>query len=250
MNVMNAAASRRMPSADWLAFGVALAAVFLKYLEPALMSIIALVVFLPSILRELGVLKDADEWTRGIMHRAGFHAALMVVAILTVNYVAVNAGWFEAGPDRRWPLEVQFFRLGVVWIFLVSYVIQYWGARDGVFRILLVVGAMNLAPAMILARGDQQMSWSQGGWLALLGGAIACVLFVGLAYLVRRRPRLGASVLLVILVASVVATMVTGLQGREPRQAWDFASSLLQHGIVLGVTAAALFLGERTATAD
>jgi hypothetical protein len=44
--------------------------------------------------------------------------------------------------------------------------------------------------------------------------------------------------------------MVAGLKGQEPRQAWGFASSLLQHGIVLGVTAAALFLGERTVTSD
>jgi len=50
---------RRLLSADWLAFGVALAAVFLKYLEPSVLGAISLVVFLPSVLREVGVLHDA-----------------------------------------------------------------------------------------------------------------------------------------------------------------------------------------------
>ena len=144
---------KRLPSADWLAFGVALAAVFLKYLAPSLLGIIALVVFLPSILREVGVLKDTDEWARGIMHRAGFHAALVVVLFVTVNYVAVMSGGFATSDTRHWPLEVQFFRSAAMWVFVVSYVIQYWGAREGVFRILVVAGIMNLAPVVAVPAG-------------------------------------------------------------------------------------------------
>lgn len=230
---------KRLPSADWLAFGVALAAVFLKYLEPAVMSIIALVVFLPSILRETGVLHDIDEWTRGIMHRAGFHAAMAVVALLTVNYAAVQFGWFADTAHGHWPLEVQVFRLAAMWVFLVSYVIQYWGAREGVFRILVVAGVLNLAPVAVLLRPDNTMPAAAMS----LAAAVACLLLVGLAFIVRRWPRAGAAVMAAVLLAG--AALVFGVAAGTSTSRWSFAASVLQNAIVFGVTAIALFCENR-----
>ena len=226
---------KRLPSADWLAFGVALAAVFLKYLAPSLLGIIALVVFLPSILREVGVLKDTDEWARGIMHRAGFHAALVVVLFVTVNYVAVMSGGFATSDTRHWPLEVQFFRSAAMWVFVVSYVIQYWGAREGVFRILVVAGIMNLAPVVAVLRPDYTVSLAD----ALLAGAVSALLMFGLATLTRRWPRVGAGIMVALLVAAIATPLVFNRSASS--SAWDFAASHLQNGIIFGVTSIALF---------
>ncbi len=48
--------SRILPSIDWVALGG----------------------FGPPALRELGILKDDDEYTRNIRWRAGFHTALAI----------------------------------------------------------------------------------------------------------------------------------------------------------------------------
>jgi hypothetical protein len=51
---------------------------------------------LPSALRELGILRDADEYTLGAMRRAGFHAALAVAAMLALGHGLALV-------VRRWP---------------------------------------------------------------------------------------------------------------------------------------------------
>ena len=82
---MNTLALRRLPSADWIAFGLAVAALCLQYVYPVAFGLIALAVFAPSILREIGLLNDTDEWSTGIMHRAGVHALVMVGLALLVR---------------------------------------------------------------------------------------------------------------------------------------------------------------------
>lgn len=227
--MMNTMTMRRLPSADWMAFGVAILAVFLKYLEPTLMSFIALVVFLPSILREVGLLKDADEWSRGIMHRAGFHAVLAAVAVVTLDYLAVNFWGFDQGGSGRWPLGTATMRLVVTYVFLVSYVLQYWGARDGVFRILVVQGLLVMSPILTVFRG----SHGDLTELVLLVSFLALGLFVGLALVVRRWPRPGALILVVLLVLhlgfSLHATRSTGWS-------WSYLSTLLQTILVFGIS--------------
>ena len=231
---MNTRITRRLPSADWLAFGVALSAVFLKYLEPTLMSFIALVVFLPSILRELGVLRDADEWSRGIMHRAGFHAVLAAVAVVTLDYVAVNFLGFDQQGVGRWPLGTSMMRLTVTWVFLVSYVIQYWGPREGVFRILVVEGLLIMSPVLTIFRGGYRDMVG----LFLLGTILAGAFFVGLAYLTRRWPRAGAVVLVLVLLLQLGGMWhATNLGGWQ----WGIAGTLLQAFLVFGISALVLW---------
>ncbi len=231
---MNTMTMRRLPSADWMAFGVALAAVFLKYLEPTLMTFIALVVFLPSILREVGVLGDGDEWSRGIMHRAGFHAVLAAVAVVTLDYLTVNFGGFDQKGQGIWPLGSSMMRLTVTWVFLVSYVIQYWGAREGVFRILLVEALLFMSPILTVFRNEYPGQTA----LVALSAVVGAGIFVGLAFLARRWPRPGALLLVLLLLAQMGGLVrATTLGGWS----WGFASSVLQAFLVFGISAVVLW---------
>jgi hypothetical protein len=233
---MNTNPVRRLPSADWIAFGVALAALCLHYVFPAVWGLLVLAVFAPSVLREIGVLRDADEWTRGIMHRAGFHGLLAVGGLLALNYLLVLVGWFEPTDALPVPFADETTRKAVVWVFLVSYLLQYWGAREGVFRILMAAAVVGLAPLFAAARHPDAV----GTYLA--GAGINAVVMVVPALLVRRRPRLGGGLLLFFLCVLVIfgATAtdlpdgVTSSTVEAVR--WGMVSVWLQAGLIFGIT--------------
>ncbi len=231
---MNATTVRRLPSADWIAFGVVLSALFLQYLWPAIMGFIIVAVFMPSLLREIGVLRDADEWTRGIMHRAGFHGLLAVGGIIALNYLLILFGWFEPTEKLRLPFSDETMRKAVIWVFLVSYLIQYWGAREGVFRILLGAALVGLAPLIAVTRYPDHLG------IYLLGSLINAAVMLGPAFLVRRWPRLGAGVLLFLLCALVVFGASTVTASNLEAARWGMIQVWLQAGLIFGITGLAL----------
>lgn len=233
---MNTTTVRRLPSADWIAFGIAVAAFCLHYVFPATLGFVILAVFAPSVLREIGVLKDADEWTRGIMHRAGFHGLLAVGGLIALNYLLVLTGRFEPTEVMHVPFSDETMRKAVIWVFLVSYLIQYWGPREGVFRILMATAVVGMAPLFAVARHPDFAG------TYLLGAGINALVMVIPALLVRRWPRLGGGVLLFFLCALVVfgATAmdlpdgVTSSTVEATR--WGMISVWLQAGLIFGIT--------------
>jgi len=231
---MNTTTVRRLPSADWIAFGVALSALFLQYLWPAVMGFIIVAVFAPSVLREIGVLRDADEWSRGIMHRAGFHGLLAVGGIIALNYLLILFGWFEPTEELRLPFADETMRKAVIWVFLVSYLIQYWGAREGVFRILLGAALVGLAPLVAVVRYPDHLG------TYLLGSLINAAVMLGPAFLVRGWPRLGAGVLLFLLCALVVFGVTTVTPSNLEAARWGMIQVWLQAGLIFGITGLAL----------
>lgn len=230
---------RRLPSADWVAFGIGLAAMFLSYLRPALMGLVAVAVFAPSALRELGILRDADEYTLGVMRRAGFHAALAVAAMLALDYGLALAGLYPAEPlSDATVLGAETLRKAAVWVFLLSYLIQYWGARGGAVRVLLGVAVMSLAPLVAFLRPDLQESMRPlAGTMVVVTVANAVVL-AGLALVVRRWPRAGGGLLVVACVAFLAVMAGTGLD--NPRARWGVIAAMVQAALVYGVTGVAL----------
>jgi len=235
----NDATTRRLPSADWLAFGIGVATLFLHFLYPPLLIVTVAAVFAPSVLREAGLLHDGDEWTVRIMHRAGFHALLVTALMIFLGYLAPSLGWhappgnLTTGPDAVFAGET--LRKAVVWVFLISYLLQYWGARLGSFRILLGVAVMNLSPIVGFARMPEGNTASGATFILFALGAAA--LFVGLAFLARHFPRPGGWVLLLLCLA---ACTFMGYQGRDPRATWGVLAVIFQVLLILGVTGVAL----------
>jgi hypothetical protein len=221
-------AVRRLPSIDWIAIGIGLASLILQYRWIHIQWVAVVAVLLPSVLREVGVLKDADEFTLGVARRAGFHALAFIAALFLLGLSmsrlgvdAVNAGG-----------ETLLMRALVV--FLVSYLVQYWGAREGVFRILLGMAAMSLA-AMA---GFLGVAFEPGYLLIPLGSFLGgASLLTGLALLVRARPRLGARALILL---TVLLALLLGCMALSPRLLWGSVLDIIQVGLVFGCTGGAL----------
>lgn len=226
--------TRHLPSADWVAFGIGVTCLFAQYLYAPSQIIVAVAVFAPSVLRELGLLRDGDEWTRAVMHRAGFHAALVAALFILLGYLVPVFG-VQAPVGGIEPQDVfggETLRKAVVGVFLISYLLQYWGGRKGTYRILLGVAVMNVAPILGFMKHSSGM---MGTLLAL--ALSAATLFVGLAMLVRRFPRGAGWVLLALCFFALVFAL---RNIADPRIAWGQISIALQAFLVLGVTGIAL----------
>jgi len=114
-----------------------------------------------------------------------------------------------------------------------GYLLQYWGARLGSFRILLGVGVMNMSPIVGFARrpGSNDMT------IFILVALLAAAVFVGLAFLARHFPRVAGWVLLMLCLA---ACGFMGYQARDPRVTWGGLAVMVQVLLILGVTGVAL----------
>jgi hypothetical protein len=93
----------------------------------------------PGYLRELGWLRDQDEFQRRAARRAGYHAYLVTVfaAFLAIAYMRSG--------ERHLPAleELSTFYLGLLWFtWLWSSLVNFWGARKTAFRILLLFGSV------------------------------------------------------------------------------------------------------------
>ena len=227
---------RRLPSADWIAAGVAVCGLLASRLFQygPLYGLVALAVFGPPVLRELGLLKDHDEYTRVIMYRAGLHAFLIAGMLLLGNRLLRH--YYDRLPD---PMDgtlyvsLESMYHTVIVVYLISYLIQYWGPRLGVFRILLAFAAINLIElAGMRGQGHGGITLEVAGSILLLAGVI-----VGLAFLVRRWPRVGGGLLLafVVLSAALLARPET-----LTHALWSVVSSLLQLTIAFGACGVAL----------
>lgn len=185
-----------------------LTALALHYLWPPLISVAAAAVFLPVLLREAGWLRDADEFTLGVMRRAGFHALLAVEGLFLLNFVPAHPGACEAS-ERPGPSGDELPRKLTLGVYLVGYLVQYWGARQGVYRTFLGLAVLTLAPLVGLARP------AYGAEFRLYGSGVTvatALVLAALALLVRARPRLGGGVLVALL---GVVTLLLAWQARD-----------------------------------
>ncbi len=145
--------------------------------------------FGPGILRELGWLRDQDEFRRLAAWRAGYHAYL-AGGLAAVILIAVFQGGTARVDELMMPAVLI---LAVVWLaWLFSSVFTFWGPRPAVSRLLLIMGLFWLVFAVLANLDD----------LAGLAMQVLVVLpFFLLSWLARRYPRVGG----LLLVASAVA---------------------------------------------
>lgn len=225
---------RKLPSADWIAVGLAMLGLMLGRISLPFSGLLGLAVFGPSLLRELGWLKDSDEWQRGIMHRAGFHAAVALALFIFLNRVlpAYQHQFPELhqGPGVWFDATFQWQTL--VMVFLVSYLIQYWGPLTGVARILVGFAGFLFIDSGVLA--VRHGMW--GNVWPLLASA-GLVLLLGWA--APRRPRVVGGMLLLIFLTPLVLWLTTRSLHSSGMMA-GMAASLVHIFLVFGITGAVL----------
>jgi len=146
--------------------------------------------FGPGILRELGWLRDQDEFRRLAAWRAGYHAYL-AGGLAAVTIVAT----LQAGTARIDDLTIAAaLILAVIWLaWLFSSLFTFWGPRPAVSRTLLVFGVFWLLFAVLANLADP---------LALLMQALPVLPFFVLSWLARRYPRVAGVLLLACAVAA------------------------------------------------
>jgi hypothetical protein len=163
------------------------------------------------ILREVGVLRWRDEFQREAVMRAGMHALIAVGLVVTLVMATQGFGGtsYMGGPVEyadAFPVSVVFWVLAVTWG--LSWLLQFWGARQGAFRILLMfMAVLTLVATVSLVftalRGHQQQlhaiitGYGQlaMGWLAVM----AC----------RRWPRVTGTALVAVTALALKTVLPT-----------------------------------------
>ncbi|MBM4130288.1 hypothetical protein FJ250_04580 [bacterium] len=143
----------------------------------------------PGLLRELGVLKDKDEFQRRAAHRAGYHAFLATgfFGFVLVALVRATTG------ELKNPAELTTLMLAMLWLtWLLSSLLTYWGARKASTRLLLGFGAAWLAFALADA-GPRPLGW--------LMASLPALPFFALAALAWRWPRVAGALMVLIAAA-------------------------------------------------
>ena len=151
--------------------------------DMAWLILFALGVFGPVFLRELGLLRDRDEFQRQAAFRAGYRAYLAGGVFLTGVIIARNWGHNNLSQDQ---FPAHPFLIAMVMIYSLSYLTDYWGAQKAVFRILLIFGIFWLVFAIL-----------EAGVFGILTHPFVVVPFV-LAFTSCRWPRVSGGVLIAL----------------------------------------------------
>ncbi len=99
-------------------------------------------VFGPGALRELGVLKDQDEFQREASRAAGHRAYLAAGLFVSVWLAVAQRG--SANFDSEMAMSVSMVLTLLVVVWLLSVLFGFWGAKRAASRILLVFGSFWL----------------------------------------------------------------------------------------------------------
>jgi hypothetical protein len=148
--------------------------------------LVGLGAFGPGLLREVGWLRDEDEFQRQAAYRAGYVAYLVggFTAVLVISALK----WREANLDG--PVEWVALVVIVLWgSWLFVSLMRYWGARRMTSRMLVIFG---LFWAAFVVGGH----WSEPA--ALLVEALVVMPFFALAWSAHRFPRTTGALLLAL----------------------------------------------------
>jgi hypothetical protein len=140
----------------------------------------------PGVLREMGWLRDKDEFARRAAQRAGYHAFLVTAL---AGFVIV--GYTRSGERHlKNPEELATLFLALLWFtWLMSSLLAYWGARKATARLLLGFGICWL----LFCMAD---SWQHP--LGMLIHCLPAAPFFLLAWMSRRWPRVAGALLILI----------------------------------------------------
>ena len=172
-----------------IAGGLVIAGFLLTEVNWWFFLLVAAGTFGPGILREMGWLRDKDEFQRQAAYRAGYHA------FLTVGVVAfLLVAFFRTGGTVEHPHRLITFLLALLWFtWFFSSLLAYWGAQKTVTRVLIAFGSVWIIFAIISNLGPE---WT--GWAALLLTPLLAAPFFVLAWLSGRWPRIAGVTLLIV----------------------------------------------------
>ena len=209
-----------------MAGGRVIAGLLLTSLSWWFLLLTALGTFGPGILREMGWLRDKDEFQRRADHRAGYHA------LLTSGLVSfVLVAFFRSGGTMENSHRLATSFLALLWFtWFLSSLLAYWGPQKTAARILLVFGSVWLVFTIISNLGPE---WT--GWAALLLHPLPAVPFFALAWLSRRRPRVTGILLLAVSVFffQFFGLFSEGIEGVISTTFILFLGPLLASGVAL-----------------
>lgn len=130
---------RLPPLPGLIAGGLVAAGVLLSmFVADGLLILAGLGAFGPGVLREMGWLRDQDEFQRRSAHRAGYIAYLIGGFAAVLAFSALR--WREAdlGSAAEW-LELILVIMWLTWLF--TSMLSYWGARRTTALVLRVFGS-------------------------------------------------------------------------------------------------------------
>jgi hypothetical protein len=195
------------------------------FVAMAFLALAGLGAFGPGVLRELGWLRDEDEFQRQAAYRAGYVAYLVggFTAVLVISALK----WREANLDG--PVAWVALVLIVLWgSWLFASLLRYWGARKMTSRLLVVFGLFWAAFVV----GSH---WTDPA--ALLMESLVVVPFFLLAWSARRFPRATGITLLVLAAVGFWFFFDTGRTfGTRPTQLLTFVlllAPLIACGVAL-----------------
>ena len=181
---------------------VVLGVLLWMFVSKTLLFVAGFGAFGPGLLRELGWLKDHDEFQRQAAHRAGYHAYLAggFAALLVIS----KLGGSSTNPDAS--AEWIMFILVVLWLsWMFSSVLSYWGARKTAFVVLVTFGSFwaVFAIASLIGEFDPNNSFWVSAQGLLAGAGMIAAFFVP-AWAARRWPRLTGVLLLALAAGSLL----------------------------------------------
>ena len=169
-----------------IAGGICIAGFCLTAIDWGFIALVGLGTFGPGILRELGWLRDKDEFQMEAQRRAGYHgflAAGLVAFAATAYYRSNETMTGDPGP----PVELI---LAVLWFtWLLSSLLAYWGAQKMATRILLIFGTSWFVFAVLSASEDPSL-------VGYLMSVAVTAPFFGMAWVARRWPRVAGIALI------------------------------------------------------
>ncbi len=150
--------------------------------------LVAIGTFGPGVLREMGWLRDKDEFQQRAAHRAGYHA---FVAAGLVGFLLV--AFFRSGERKiKDPQELATLFVTLLWFtWFLSSLLAYWGPQKTAARVLWTFGCVWLVFTIVSNLGAE---WT--GWAALLLHPLLALPFFILAWLSGHRPHLTGILLL------------------------------------------------------
>ncbi|MEJ2548754.1 MAG: hypothetical protein P8125_13245 [Gemmatimonadota bacterium] len=190
----------RPPMTGFLAGALVVVGVALWMLvDKSLLFVAGIGAFGPGILREIGWLRDHDEFQRQAAHRAGYHAWLVGGLAAVVVLSALERGKPGTSVSIEW-LGLVLALMWLTWLF--SSLLTYWGAQRTTRVVLLAFGSFWLlfGIATIVSEAvDGSGSFNIAGTILgiLAGSAIIGPFFLG-AWAVTRWPAITGSVLIAI----------------------------------------------------
>lgn len=194
-------------------------------------ALVGLGAFGPGLLRELGWLRDQDEFQLQAARRAGHHAFL-AAGLASFAWIA----FVRSGPRHlKNPEELATFFAATLWFtWMLSSLVNYWGARKTAERVLLLYGAAWLlfnilgnlrSPVAMVMQCLLTVPFFGGAWLArrwprpagvlLLAAGAFFLVFIGRIHLARGFGAVVSAITLLLFVGPLLASGIALLASRE-----------------------------------